>query len=159
MPGSVAVVREIHVERTAGPLELRPFGAERLTRGFVESGGETGAGVYARSRCVLEGARPNERYEVTLLVHPFDPTCSNVPARFASAPVVTDHAGDGRAELVIRSEDVPPAVRRASHGLRWIVVRGGRPVYQTDCTTVTLDASSPRVIRGTGGTARAIGET
>ena len=122
-----------------GQIELRPVGGAPLRDGFVAPFGRADARVYARRRCVLRGALPGERYDVALLVHLFDPTCSNAPAVAARGALTTDAAGDGLVELAVRREDVPDAVRGASHGVRWEVRRDGEPAYRSDCAAVTLD--------------------
>ena len=52
-----------------------------------------------------------------LLVHVFDPTCSNVPVVLARGALVT--GADGRAELVLTPVDIPAAVRKntTAHGV------------------------------------------
>jgi len=120
-------------------MELTPVAGAPLRSGFVENIHANGPKVYARERYVLNGASPNAEYEVRLLVHLFDDTCSNVPVLFAATPLETNGAGNGSAQLVIRPEDVPPAVRNATHGVHWEVWRGGTLAYRTACTAVTLD--------------------
>ncbi len=120
-------------------MELSPVGGQPLRSGFVENIHPNGPNNYARERYVLNGAAANTVYEVRLLVHLFDPTCSNAPALFAATPLGTNGAGNGSAQLLIRPEDVPPAVRNATHGVHWEVWRDGTLAYTTACTSVTLD--------------------
>jgi hypothetical protein len=120
-------------------MRLSPVGGAPLRSGFVENIHGNGPKVYARERYVLNGASPNAAYEVRLLVHLFDGTCSNAPVVFGTTQLATNGAGNGAAQLVIRPEDVPPAVRNAIHGVHWEVWRGGTLVYRTACTSVTLD--------------------
>ena len=127
-----AVYRSEHVE-------LSPVGGQPLRSGFVENIHPNGPTNYARERYVLNGAAANTAYEVRLLVHLFDPTCSNAPVTFASTRLETNRAGNGSAQLSIRPEDVPAAVRNATHGVHWEVWRDGTLAYRTACTSVTLD--------------------
>lgn len=120
-------------------MTLEPVGNAPLRSGFVENIHPNGPKVYARERYVVNGARRNERYDVRLLVHLFDTTCSNTPVTFATTPLTTNRSGNGSAQLVIRPEDVPAAVRNATHGVRWEIVRDGNLAYRTACTSVTLD--------------------
>lgn len=120
-------------------MRLSPVGGAPLRSGFVQNIHPNGPNVYARERYVLNGALPHQQYEVRLLVHLFDETCSNVPVLFAATGLGTNGAGNGTAQLVIRPEDVPPAVRNATHGVRWEVWRGATLAYKTACTSVTLD--------------------
>lgn len=119
-----------------------PFGAvdgSPLRRGFVERLAAEGRSVFARERYVLEGAVPDQAFEVRLLVHLFDPTCSNKPVAFTSTRLVTDSVGDGSAGLTVRTEDVPPAVRGVRHGVRWEIRSGETVLYRTECTPLELN--------------------
>ena len=120
-------------------LRLAPVNGAPLGDGFVGGDRPRKSGVYARRWCILEAAEPSSLYELVLLVHPFDPTCSNIPATFASATLRTDAHGNGMAVVEIRREDVPESTRRARHGVRWLVTRDGEPVYRTECASVVLD--------------------
>jgi hypothetical protein len=120
-------------------MELTPVAGAPLRSGFVQNIHANGPNVYARERYVLNGAAPSAQYEVRLLVHLFDDTCSNAPVLFGKTPLGTNAVGNGTAQLLIRPEDVPPAVRNATHGVHWEVWRGGTLAYRTACTSVTLD--------------------
>ena len=128
----------VDVRPSAESLPLEPVAREPLGDGRVERVDPAGDGAYARARCVLRGAAPETRYELRLLVHPFDPTCSNAPLATAPTPLRTDDAGDAAADAVFRDEDVPAAFRGADHGIRWEVVRDGAPVYASGCAAVRL---------------------
>ena len=120
-------------------MRLSPLGGAPLQSGFVQNIHPNGPNVYARERYVLNGATANERYEVRLLVHLFDPTCSSTPVVFKATALETNASGNGSAQLVLRPEDVPGAVRNATHGVHWEVWRDGTLAYKTACTSVTLD--------------------
>jgi len=120
-------------------MELTPVAGAQLRSGFVQNIHANGPKVYARERYVLNGASPNANYEVRLLVHLFDDTCSNAPVVFGTTQLATNGAGNGTAQLLIRPEDVPPAVRNATHGVHWEVWQGGTLAYRTACTSVELD--------------------
>ena len=119
-------------------LELRPAGASPLRSGFVQNIHPNGPNVYAHEIYVLIGAQPNATYTVHLLVHLFSPMCGNVPTQFAVTQLTTNRSGNGRADLFIRPP-LPPAIRNATHGVRWEVRRNGTLQYATACTAVTLD--------------------
>ncbi len=120
-------------------MKLSPVAGAPLRSGFVQNIHANGPKVYARERYVLNGAAPNAAYEVRLLVHLFDATCSNAPVLFGTTQLSTNGAGNGSAQLLIRPEDVPTAVRNATHGVRWEVWQGGTLAYRTACTSVELD--------------------
>ena len=107
--------------------------------GFVETDQVHEPGIFVRQRYVLKSAAANTSYDVRLFVHLFDPTCSSAPVLFASTRLETDEKGDGSVEIVVRPEDVPSAVRNATHGVHWEVMQGQELVYRTACTAVTLD--------------------
>ena len=120
-------------------MRLSPVGGAPLQSGFVQNIHPNGPNVYARERYVLNGALAHQRYEVRLLVHLFDPTCSNAPTPFRSTALDTNASGNGSAQLLLRPEDVPAAVRNATHGVQWEVWRSGMLAYRTACTSVELD--------------------
>ena len=120
-------------------MRLSPVGGAPLKSGFVQNIHPNGPNVYARERYVLNGALANQRYEVRLLVHLFDATCSSTPVLFRSTALETNTAGNGSAQLLLRPEDVPAAVRNATHGVHWEVWRDGTLAYRTACTSVELD--------------------
>lgn len=117
---------------------FRQINGAPLAAGAVRSASSRDATVFGRERYVLRGGIPDATVEVRLLVYPFDPTCSSRPLLFAATALHTDRSGDGSAALAIRREDVPGAVRNASHGLRWEIWHGDAPVYRTGCVAVTV---------------------
>ena len=127
-----------HNVRRSQHLELSAVAGQPLRSGSVE-GAEHGPNDYACERYVLNGAAADAAYEVRVLVHLFDATCSNWPVLFAATRLGTNGAGDGSAQLLVRREDVPAAVRNATHGVHWEVWRDGTLAYRTACTSVTLD--------------------
>jgi hypothetical protein len=130
---------EIGAHAIAAVVPLWAINGWPLRSGFVERLPGCGRRVFARERYVLDGAVPDGDLEVQLLVHLFDPTCSNRPLLFAATPLRTNAAGNGAAELAVRLEDVPPAVRGASHGVRWEIRRGSVALYRTDCTPLEIN--------------------
>ena len=74
-----------------------------------------------------------------LLAYLFDRTCSGAATDFGSVSLTTNTAGNGTSRRVFRPGDVPPAIRGATHGIRWEVRTAGTTAYATSCTAVTLD--------------------
>lgn len=134
---------QISAETVGVQVPFAPLGRSSLRRGFVERLPGRGR-VMARERYVVEGGVPDGELEVRLLVHLFDPTCSNRPLTFAATPLRTDGNGNGSAELAVRLEDVPAAVRGARHGARWEIRSGGEVLYRTDCTQLEVDSEGGR---------------
>lgn len=130
---------EIGAHAVAGVVPFSAINGSLLRSGFVERLPRSGRRVFARERYVLDGAVPDRELEVQLLVHLFDPTCSNRPVTFGATPLRTDAAGNGAAELAVRLEDVPPAVRGATHGVRWEIRGGSVVLYRTDCTPLEIN--------------------
>lgn len=119
-------------------IALSPVGGASLRSGFVENIHADGPQVYAHELYVLNGADPDTTYQVTVLLYPFDPSCSSDPVSIPTASFHTNAAGDGLGQAILRPEDVPAALRGATHGIRWEVAGGGS-TYGTGCSSVTLD--------------------
>ena len=119
-------------------LDLQPVGASPLDAGFVENIHANGPIVYGHEIYVLEGAAPNTTYQVTLLLYPFDPSCSTAPVAVPTAQLTTNGVGNGQADFVFRPSDVPPEIRNATHGIRWTIT-GPSSSYETVCSAVMLD--------------------
>ena len=121
-------------------LALTPVGGAPLRSGFVQDIKAEGPEVYAHELFVLNGAAPSTTYTVTRHFYVFDPGCDG--SFFFSDPVgtvKTNGAGNGRDDLVVRPEAIPPGLD-GDHGVRWTFADGSGLVrYETDCTTVTLD--------------------
>src|SRR5919197_5720925 len=110
-------------------LVLHPVGAAPLHSGFVENIHPNGPNVYAHEVYVLNGAQPSANYQVVLLIFPFSTSCSSEPVPIPTATLSTNGSGNGRADAFFRPEDVPPALRGASHGLFWQLSSGGTVIY------------------------------
>jgi len=126
--------RSYHSQHTA----LQPVGSSPLHSGFVQNIHANGPNVYGHEIYHLNGAVPSTTYQVTLLLYPFDPTCSTAPLSVPTAELRTNAAGNGSADFVFRPSDVPPEVRHATHGIRWTVI-SATSAYETACSAVTLD--------------------
>jgi hypothetical protein len=119
-------------------IALNPIGGAPLRSGFVENIHADGPQVYAHELYVLNGAEPDTTYQVTLLLYPFDPSCGSDPVPIPTTSFQTNLAGDGIGQFIFRPGDVPTALRRATHGIRWEVTSGSS-TYSTVCSSVTLD--------------------
>ena len=119
-------------------LDLTPVSGPPLRSGFVENVHPNGPNVFAHEIYVLNGAAPDTRYQVVLLVYPFAPDCSGTPVEVPTAVLSTNGAGNGRADAFIAPSDVA-ALRNATHGVAWKLMSGSDVAYRTDCTSVTLD--------------------
>jgi hypothetical protein len=119
-------------------IALNPIGSAPLRSGFVENIHTNGPQVYAHELYVLNGAEPGTTYQVTLLLYPFDPGCLSDAVPIPTASFRTNPAGDGIGQFIFHPGDVPPALRGATHGIRWEVTSGSS-TYNTACSSVTLD--------------------
>jgi hypothetical protein len=119
-------------------IALNPIGGAPLRSGFVENIHADGPQVYAHELYVLNGAEPETTYQVMLLLYPFDPSCASDAVPIPTASFQTNPAGDGIGQFIFRPGDVPTALRRATHGIRWEVTSGSS-TYSTVCSSVTLD--------------------
>jgi hypothetical protein len=119
-------------------LELRADAAAPLRSGLVTGLAPRGPNVYARLRFAVAGALADAELRARLLIHFFDPTCSSAPVELRSVAFRTDGVGDGTADLVLRVEDVPAAIRGATHGVRAELLMGAETLYRTASVAVTL---------------------
>ncbi len=119
-------------------IALSPIGGASLRSGFVENIHTDGPQVYAHELYVLNGAEPDTTYQVTLLLYPFDPSCLSGAVPIPTAHFQTNAAGDGVGQFVFHPEDVPVALKSATHGIRWELASGSS-TYSTACSSVTLD--------------------
>ena len=88
---------------------------------------------------VLRGADANTTYDVSLVLYPFDPTCTSSPATVPATTLTTNGAGNGHADHFFAPSDVPPELHNATHGIIWQLSLSGQVVYQSTCQAVTLD--------------------
>jgi len=121
-------------------LALAPVGGAPLRSGFVQNIKAEGPVVYAHEIFALNGAGPRSTYTVTRNLFPFDSDCSGENGVFASdvATLRTNRSGNARDDVFVRPAEV--AGFEGVHGVKW-TVHDARDalVYQTVCTTVTLD--------------------
>jgi hypothetical protein len=120
-------------------IALEPVSTAPLRSGFVENVHPNGPTIYAHEIYVLNGAVPNADLEVHLVAYLFDPTCSGLPTDFGAVPLDTNGVGNGSADRFFAPADVPPAIRHATHGIRWEVTGTDGVLYETGCNAVTLD--------------------
>ena len=118
---------------------LHPVGEAPLQSWFVENIHPNGPQVYAHEVYVLNGADANATYQVVLLLYPFSTSCAGEPVVIPTAQLSTNGSGNGKAQVFFRPSDVGASLRNATHGIRWQVTTGGAAVYETDCSSVTLD--------------------
>lgn len=122
-------------------IDLAPVDGAPLKSGFVENIHVNGPQIYAQERYVLNGASPNTAYQVTLLIYPFDTSCTAEPApvTLPTANFRTNLQGNGVGRAVFTPADVPEMWRTATHGLRWQLWANESVRYETACAAVTLD--------------------
>jgi hypothetical protein len=73
------------------------------------------------------------------MLFPFSTSCSGAPVPIPTASLSTNGSGNGKAQAFFAPADVPPDLRGGSHGLIWQLSTGGAVVYETSCSSVTLD--------------------
>ena len=122
-------------------LALSAAGGAPLRSGFVQNIKANGPQIYARELYVLNGAKPNSTYTVTRYFHPFDAECDGAAGTDVLALLVTNAAGNAKAEIVVRPEDIPPVIvdLEHPHGVRWTISDANGVAYETPCTAVTID--------------------
>jgi hypothetical protein len=120
---------------------LIPVAGEPLRTGFVEVIHPDGPRIYARHVYQLNGARPNEAYDVVISIWTSNVACAGAPQFVLPVAVVTTNgAGNGRADAVHAPELL------AALGLRGLTIGGdvtllrpGAPAYATGCKVIQLD--------------------
>jgi hypothetical protein len=121
-------------------LALTPVGDAPLRSGFVENIHANGPRVYAHEVYALNGATPRTSYDVTLLLHPLDPTCSGSAVEVPEITLTTNAAGNA---VGVNTFDVATVdafgIRHATHGISWRFVGTNGDTYVTACSAVTLD--------------------
>jgi hypothetical protein len=117
---------------------LTPIGGAPLQSGFVNDIHTQGPVIAAQERYVLNGAKPNTTYSVTLLVSFADPTCTVTNLAFPSTSFTTNGAGNGEAGFTFYQASPPPPPAPQQWYIRWVVSSGGVPQYQTACIPVVI---------------------
>lgn len=136
LPADASADRFYHSEHLA----LTPVGSAPLRSGFVENIKAQGPTVYAHELFVLNGAAPDTTYTLTRHFFFLQPDCSGDGPVFNDdvAVLQTNAAGNARGDILVRPADVADA--EGVSGVFWSVAdETGTAVYQTACTTVTLD--------------------
>ncbi len=111
-----------------------------LRSGFVENIHANGPTIYAHEVYLLIGAMPNTTYDVALHIGPSGQSCSGPEVSMTTAMLVTNVAGNGKAQKFFS-----PADANGLHGLTvhafWTVTKSGATAasYWTGCETIHLD--------------------
>lgn len=118
-------------------IPLTPVGSAPLRSGFVENIHPNGPNVFAHEQYVLNGARPNTTYTVT--IHVGSSSCSSLLFSLDTATLTTNRAGNASTFHVFTPSDVGALANSTIHAF-WTVSTGGALVYQTACQTIQLDS-------------------
>jgi hypothetical protein len=133
MPTVAAADRVYHSEH----LRFAPVGDAPLRSGFVQNIKAEGPVIYAHEIFVLNGARPNTTYRIWRDFFFRNTSCAGAPVPDDPiARLLTNGSGNARGKVVVRPSQI---TIDGEHGVRWTVRDGDNVVYQTRCTTVTLD--------------------
>ncbi len=118
-------------------LGLTAIGDAPLRSGFVQNIKAQGPTIYAHEVYVLNGALPKESYTVTNHFY-VGPECQGEVFSTDTVVMTTGAGGNARADIFFVPADA--AGFEGLHGVRWTVRDSNEiVVYQTACTTVTLD--------------------
>ena len=118
--------------------DLVPVGGAPLRSGFVNDIHTNGVQNGAHERYVLNGAQPDTRFQVTIHLFLFDPTCSTAPLALPTATLGTNGQGNGQAKAEFPAGP-PSPLAGFTHGILWQFSVGASVVYQTACYPLTLD--------------------
>jgi hypothetical protein len=120
-------------------IALTPVGAAPLHSGFVENIHPDGPNIFAHEQYVLNGARPNTTYTVT--IHVGSTSCDPSASLFSleTSTFTTNPAGNASTFHVFTPSDVGALANSTIHAF-WTVSTGGSVAYQTTCQTIRLDS-------------------
>jgi len=132
----VSADRAYHTER----LEFEAVGgAPELGAGHVINAHSNGPIRYARETYMVNGAEPNETYDVIIQVF-LGSECTGTPDVALTTEVIeTGAKGQGHASHVFVPADVAPFNPPLTVHAQWVLERNGTVDYQTDCTVINLD--------------------
>jgi hypothetical protein len=121
--------------------DLTPVDGAPLHIGFVENIHANGPNVFAHELYVLNGAAPNNSYQVELSIWLSNLTCSGSPtATIHPADLETNASGNGEADHVFTPQNVEDAgLLGRTVSATWLLSTRGSPSYETGCEVVTLD--------------------
>jgi hypothetical protein len=110
-----------------------------LRSGHVINAHSNGPIRYAREDYMVNGAAPNETYDVVIQVF-FGESCEGDPnLALPTAQILTNANGQGHASHVFVPDDVAPFNPPLTVHARWVLERGGATQYETQCTVINLD--------------------
>jgi hypothetical protein len=122
-------------------VDLNPVAGAPLRSGFVQINHANGPVVFAHDDYVLNGARPDASYTVTLhLSHAADTTCASPFVEVPVAQLQTNAAGNGEADAVFTPELIGAlGVHNSTVHVYFTVGSAGTVDYATSCQTSELD--------------------
>ncbi len=110
-----------------------------LRAGHVINIHANGPTIGALERYLIEGAKPNARYNVVL--DAFLSCGGTHLLRLNDTVLITNANGDAHGGIVISDATIDGLLdgsTRLTFGVQWSLLSGGIAAYQTVCTTVTL---------------------
>jgi hypothetical protein len=123
--------------------ERLPFrsvgGAPELKAGHVINSHSNGPIQYAREDYMVNGARPNETYDVVIQVFLSSACTGTSDLALTTAVIETGSNGQGQAAHVFVPDDVAPFGPPLTVHAQWVLERVGAVEYETDCTVIDLD--------------------
>jgi hypothetical protein len=118
---------------TTGALADHP----ELRSGHVVDIHANGPQIGALERYMVNGAKANTSYTVTLLL--FDGGCSGASAGvLTTVTLETNAQGNAHGKTLFTPEELAPFAGLV-FGVRWTLVSGGVAAYETSCIDVAID--------------------
>lgn len=126
--------QQLALTRTdAGALANHP----KLRSGHVVDIHANGPQIGALERYMLNGAKANTSYDVTL--HLFDSDCDGASAGLITTTTLeTNGQGNAQGQALFTAEQLSPFAGLV-FGIQWTLVSGGVIAYQTPCIVVAVD--------------------
>jgi hypothetical protein len=125
--------------RRGARIPLRAVGGAPFKSGSVVDTFTEGPQNYAIERYQLNGGEPNTTYQIQLVIHLGNDSCSGTPIIQPSVPLTTNQNGNGQSSIRVPPEFIPPVAFDRVNSLSWQLLKDGVVRYETACTAIFED--------------------
>jgi hypothetical protein len=125
--------------RRGAQIPLRAVGGTPFRSGSVVDTFTEGPQNYAIERYQLNGAEPNTIYQIQLVIHLGNDSCSGQPIIQPSVPLITNQNGNGQSSIRVPPGFIPPIAFDRVNSLSWQLLKNGVVHYDTACTAIFED--------------------
>jgi hypothetical protein len=125
--------------RRGARIPLRAVSGAPFKSGSVVDTFTEGPQNYAIERYQLNGGEPNTTYQIQLVIHLGNDSCSGTPIIQPSVPLTTNQNGNGQSSIRVPPEFIPPVAFDRVNSLSWQLLKDGVVRYETACTAIFED--------------------